>query len=76
MAFSSRRKKKANEHNTGICLCTSYRKQFISSINYIMSLVVHGTDYAHEGFSFKKIYMYLGYELKPPFPLLSYFHIN
>lgn len=47
-SFSSRRTKEiADEYITGNRPHNSHGKHFISSINYIMRLVIHGTDYAH-----------------------------
>ena len=47
-SFSSRRTKEiANEYITGNRPLNSHGKHFISSINYIMKLVIHGTDFAH-----------------------------
>ena len=53
-SFSSRRTKEiADEYITGSVPHNSHGKHFVSSINYIMRLVIHGTDYAHESQFFR-----------------------
>ena len=60
-SFSRRTKEIADEYITGNRPHNSHGKHFISSINYIMRLVIHGPDYAH-GSRFFYFFSQLGIE--------------